>query len=331
MDKLVLDKNELLNILKPLTKSYEIIGPVEEDENIYFRPVDCIDDVIWEFDNAVNSIKEFFFPQRQILYEVKRSGVISVEAGSEKKRVLLFARPCDVRAVTILDKLFISDYEDRAYTSSRKNTIIVGLSCLKPREGCFCLSIGGNPFGIEGMDVSIAVIDEGKFLTSIVTNRAKDILEGKGIKAQKEELQKAERLKKKAEQSIKREIHIPQDLLKAFESDYWKDISWACLKCGVCTYLCPTCHCFDIVDEGFFRVRCWDTCSSDTFTRMASGEDPRKNKFKRYRQRIYHKFSYYKQNFDEYACVGCGRCTEYCPVKTDVVEIINNINEKVLL
>ncbi len=329
MDKLVLNKNELLNILKSLINSYEMIGPVKEDEKIYFRSINCLDDIIWEFENTINSIKDFFFPPRQVLYELKQSGVKRVVTDSVKKRIILLPHPCDVRALRILDKLFISDYEDRVYASLRKNTIIMGLSCRESGEHCFCLSLGGNPFDIEGMDVSITAMDNDKFLIRTITDKGKDILEGKGKKAGKEELQNFERLKKRAEESIKRGIHIPEELLEKFGSDYWKDISMACLKCGICTYLCPTCHCFDIVDEGFFRIRCWDTCSSNTFTRMASGEDPRKQKFKRYRQRIYHKFSYYRETFGEYACVGCGRCTWHCPVKTDIVEIVNNIvNEK---
>ena len=89
--------------------------------------------------------------------------------------------------------------------------------------------------------------------------------------------------------------------------------------------MCPTCHCFDIVDEGYLRLRCWDTCSSSTFTRMAAGEDHRRQKESRYRQRIYHKFSYFEENFGTYACVGCGRCSRYCPVKIDIVEIVNGI------
>lgn len=328
MDETVFGKKELLQILKSVSDSCEIIGPVMEDEKLYFRPVDCIDDIVWEFDNAVNSIKEFFFPQRQALYELKQAEIRTFEPDIEKKRIVLFPRPCDVRALTILDKLFMGVYEDWAYRTLRENTVIMGLSCRKPGPRCFCLSIGGNPFGMEGMDVSITAVESDKYILNMVTDRGKVIFEGKGRRADKQEVQRFERLKKQAEESIKREIHIPEDLLEAFESDYWKEVSEACLKCGVCTYLCPTCHCFDIVDERFCRIRCWDTCSSDAFTRMASGEDPRKNKFKRYRQRIYHKFSYYKENFEEYACVGCGRCAQYCPVKTDIVEIVSTVNEK---
>ena len=319
-------KEELLEIVKSLSESCEIIAPVEEDEKLYFRHVDRIDDIVWEFDNTVNGIKEFFFPRRRILYELKGDKIRTFASDTEKKRVILFARPCDARALTILDRLFMGDYEDRSYKSLRENTVIIGLSCRDPGPRCFCLSIGGSPFGVAGMDFSITALGDDRYILSTITDKEKLFFEAKGKSAGQKEVQRHEMLKIKAEGSVRRKIRISEDLMQAFESDYWKEVSEACLKCGVCTYLCPTCHCFDIVDEKFFRISCWDTCSFPAFTRMASGEDPRKDKFKRYRQRIYHKFGYYKENFGEYACVGCGRCTQHCPVKTDIVEIVSNVD-----
>ncbi|MCM8801667.1 MAG: 4Fe-4S dicluster domain-containing protein, partial [Candidatus Omnitrophica bacterium] len=38
-----------------------------------------------------------------------------------------------------------------------------------------------------------------------------------------------------------------------------------------------------------------------------------------------HKFDYFKKNFGENLCVGCGRCIRYCPVKMDIAEIVNKI------
>jgi len=324
MESLVLQKNEFTKILKRAMNDHEVIGPREEDGRVYFRPLECMDELIWEFDNTVNNIKDFFFPPRQELYELKEETIVTFENACAKKRIILFARPCDARALKILDKLFLEDYEDRLYKAARDNTTVMGLSCQAPDQRCFCLSLGGSPFGTEGLDVLITAFQNDRLIISLITEKGEDIFKGKGNKAKQEELQSFERVKKKAEESVKREIRIPENLPDQFNSEYWRDVSRACISCGVCTYLCPTCHCFDIVDEENLRIRCWDTCSFNNFTRMASGENPRKNKFERYRQRIYHKFSYYKINFDDFACVGCGRCSSYCPVKMDIVEIVNN-------
>ena len=39
-----------------------------------------------------------------------------------------------------------------------------------------------------------------------------------------------------------------------------------------------------------------------------------------------HKLVYYPNNHDGvYACVGCGRCTEKCPVHLDIVKVIKKL------
>ncbi len=324
MDMLILNKHELIDNIKSLFKDYEIVGPSQLDGKLYFRPVKSMDEVVWDFVNPVNNIKDFFFPPSQVLYELRQDRIKAFEPDTKKKRIILFAKSCDTRALNLLDKLFIGDYKDTSYTARRETTTIIGLSCLEPADRCFCISLGGGPFATKGMDVSISPVRKDKFLLHILTDKGKDIIAEQGTRPEREELSLTEALKQKAEEAIKRKINIPSDFFEKFDSDYWKGVSQACIKCGICTYLCPACHCFDIIDEGYFRIRCWDTCSSDTFTKMAAGEDHRKQKYKKYRQRIYHKFQYYKENFGEIACVGCGRCTTYCPVKMDIVEIVNN-------
>jgi ferredoxin len=179
------------------------------------------------------------------------------------------------------------------------------------------------------MDLALTPLEGERFLARGVSDKGKALLASLGGKqAGEAELKAVEELRKSAEAAIRRSIQVPdrQSMDERFDSPYWWEASRACLACGICSYLCPTCHCFDIVDEGYLRLRCWDTCSSDTFTRMAAGENHRKLKGSRYRQRIYHKFSYFSENFDTHACVGCGRCTRHCPVKIDIVEIVNGID-----
>ena len=69
-------------------------------------------------------------------------------------------------------------------------------------------------------------------------------------------------------------------------------------------------------------------CQYPAFTLEASGHNPRTSSRERMRQRIMHKFSYYVKNFDEVACVGCGRCIENCPINLDLREIVTIIKEE---
>jgi ferredoxin len=117
-----------------------------------------------------------------------------------------------------------------------------------------------------------------------------------------------------------------------FDSALWDGIGERCVACGVCTYLCPTCHCFDIQDETHrgegARVRNWDTCQFELFTRHASGHNPRSAQSRRVRQRIMHKFQYGPRNTGMPFCVGCGRCVAYCPVNIDLRRILDDIRHR---
>ncbi|MDZ7838061.1 MAG: 4Fe-4S dicluster domain-containing protein [Actinomycetota bacterium] len=64
-----------------------------------------------------------------------------------------------------------------------------------------------------------------------------------------------------------------------FGAEAWKEVSKKCIGCGACTFVCPTCYCFDIRDEKDNqqgkRYRCWDFCTSYLYTLEASGHNPR--------------------------------------------------------
>jgi sulfhydrogenase subunit beta (sulfur reductase) len=331
----ILERKTLTDFFKSRLADTEIIAPAEVEGRLYFRQLDGrggLSELVWPAADllTVNSIKEFFFPRRQELYEQRPDRIVPRAAPEAKQRLLLFVRPCDARGLTILDRVFLGEVEDDSYRRARQRTTVVGLHCLEPDRHCFCTSLGGGPFETEGMDLALTPLEGERFLAQEVTQKGEALLTTLGGKeAGKADREILEELRKAAEAAIQRTIEVPapQTMAERFDSPYWREVSRSCLTCGICSYLCPTCHCFDIVDEGYLRLRCWDTCSSDTFTRMAAGEDHRRQKHSRYRQRVYHKFSYFKESFDIHSCVGCGRCTRHCPVKIDIVEIVNGIAE----
>ena len=336
----------------------ELIAPVEIEGKSYFRALEGgLEEMQWLTQTSpsgktrtstepgptaegraaspltVNSLKEFFFPRRQELYIQRPEGITPVDPAPERPRLVLFARPCETRALAILDRLFLGETRDTSYAAHREATTIVGLRCLEPDEYCFCSSVGGSPFGTEGMDLALTPLDGERFCAEALTEKGEALLSSASLPAgESSEPGQAERelleaLRSKAEAAVSRRLVLPdpEAMEERFDSPYWREVSRACLTCGICSYLCPTCHCFDIVDEGYLRVRCWDTCSAENFTRTAAGENHHRNKHTRYRQRVYHKFSWFKENYGTVACVGCGRCARQCPVKIDIVEVVNGI------
>jgi ferredoxin len=139
---------------------------------------------------------------------------------------------------------------------------------------------------------------------------------------------------KKLKRGVKDVAKIPPELKEMFESPFWDEESMSCLRCGICTYLCPTCHCFDISDEVTsispfegYRIRTWDNCQFPDFTMHSSGHNPRPDKASRLRQRIMHKYQYFVELYDHYQCTGCGRCISKCPVGIDIIEVLNKVRD----
>ena len=117
-----------------------------------------------------------------------------------------------------------------------------------------------------------------------------------------------------------------------FDDPAWATLSEACLGCGTCTFVCPTCQCYDIRDfdcgRGVLRYRCWDSCMYADFTKMSAGQ-PRLTQKERFRQRFMHKLVYYPENNNGlYSCVGCGRCVKKCPISMNIVKVMKTIGGK---
>ncbi|MEW5785190.1 MAG: 4Fe-4S dicluster domain-containing protein [Bacillota bacterium] len=287
-------------------------------------------------DNTLVPPKAVVFPQTETLYRYQL-GQTEMEAPRlEGEAVLLGVRPCDGRAMQLVEKLFRWDVDDPYYLKRRELTTVVGLACSEPGLNCFCTSVGGGPASTEGLDLLLIDLGESYFLDAVtgkgqaLLNDVQELLE----EAPAEAVKRKEQAAAAAEAKIRRRVDtagVPAGLPGLWEDPLWQRNAAACLGCGACTYLCPTCHCFDIQDEveGFAARRCrmWDSCMFEEYTRHTSGHNPRPTRRERTRNRINHKYNYFVNKFDVIACVGCGRCVNLCPVNIDIIEILRQVKE----
>jgi ferredoxin len=251
-----------------------------------------------------------------------------------EKTVLFGVRPCDARSFTLLDMLFDQEkYKDPYYIDKRAKTTIVALACVHPPyTTCFCTSVDGSPVDSVGVDLLLTDLGN-EYLAEFITPKGEELLAAFGGSPAGVDAEKAkEGIAAKAAEEIA--SHIPAHEIKPildthFEDPFWNTLHQKCLACGTCTYLCPTCHCFDISDEvkrnDGIRIRNWDSCMFPMFTKETSGHNPRSSQKERWRQRVMHKFRYYPDNFNAIACVGCGRCVMACPVNLDIRKIVTDI------
>lgn len=290
--------------------------------------------------NTARSPKDLFFPQVENLVGFRVTGkqIDLIETRDETEPFVLFGvRACDVKSFDILDRVFLSKPCDTYYKSRRENATIVSLACKRPAETCFCNNFGvdaGEPGGdvscwITGGDIYLREnTEKGKRLMDSIP-----VLEECGdeaVERAKNELKKV--MEKLPLKSLSLERFKEENTLSLFNDGRWAKLSESCLGCGSCTFVCPTCQCYDIKEfkngNEVRRFRCWDSCMYSDFTKMSAGQ-PRPTQKERFRQRFMHKLVYFPANNDGvYGCVGCGRCLIRCPISMNIAKVIKTLGEE---
>ena len=339
MEKRLIKKDALAGIARKMTGDFAVWAPVKKEDNVLFAPLGSDDEPFFAYLNSKNAPKNVFFPHTETMMKYTRTPqgmVFSSEVNEAGQSVLFGVRPCDAHSFVVLDKLFDQEkYKDQYYIAKRQNTTVITLACVKPPYAtCFCTSVDGEPVSSEGADILLTDIGD-EYLVELVTEKGAKLAGYFGdTKADAPAEAKKAELAAKAKEAIKSKVpaHEVKPILdKNFDHPFWDTIHAKCLACGTCTYLCPTCHCFDISDEVVgsdgIRLRSWDSCMFPLFTKETSGHNPRPSQKERWRQRTMHKFKYYIDMFNTIGCVGCGRCVMYCPVNLDIRKVVEDISK----
>ena len=292
---------------------------------------------------TTRSAKDFFFPKTEHLvsYEMSGKEVKVVDPRKDVEDFVIFGvRACDARGFTAIDNVYLNmNPVDSYYKNRREHGTVIVLACNEPAKTCFCSTFGidaslAKPAG----DVSCWLAD-GKYYFEANTDKGKAFVENAKSALEDADTSAVEACKKDIAEKVEKLpfAHLDlskfhgKDMLKIFNSKIWDKVSEPCVGCGTCTYVCPTCMCFDVRDfatsNGVRQIRCWDSCMYNDFTQMAA-ENPRHTQKERSRQRFMHKLMYYPMAHDGmFSCVGCGRCVENCPVNMNIVKVIKAVNE----
>ncbi len=344
MGNKIIHKDRMADLIGDLMEGSEVIAPVVKGKQVFFKPIASAEDVSWEFGNSTVSPTEYIIPQSEVVFQYKQRGTdVSVQYQVEEtQRTIIGIRPCDVHGLRMMDRVFKGKFPDPYYLTRRKNTTLIAMECSDPCASCFCSSFDTGPNVEDGAGADIGLTDLGEtYYVRVFTERGQALVErSANLFTESTEQDDAARQQVVAEAKgkIRRTLEVDglaDALGKMFESDYWLKISSKCIECGSCTYLCPVCYCFDVTDscnhisEGE-RVRCWDACTFKSFAMLSGGHNPRPTIKENYRQKMYHKFLFAVQRYDEPLCVGCGRCLVSCPVHLDIVRVLNEAKQEVV-
>jgi len=304
--------------------------------SIEYGPVQSPDEMDLDGPQPSRSLKEAVFPPTEVLFrwrQAKSAVEIEEVPVSFKETVVVGARPCDAAALEILDRVMGWDFRDELWFGRRQATTVLALACTRCDESCFCTAVGLSPASTRGADWFLTPV-EGGFEVEVLTLKGQALLERHKARCPEAEGSTTKRVAD-LEQEVRAHLDVRPDRIRAwlethFDDALWKRLALRCHGCGACAFVCPTCHCFDMVDEpdgidGGARRRNWDTCQSALFTLHGSGYNPRKDQAARFRQRILHKFAIYPKRFGEVLCTGCGRCVRVCAAGMDLVAILAEI------
>ena len=288
--------------------------------------------------HTVRSPKDFFFPQTETLMKFRVAGksVEIIDTRTEAEPFVVFGvRACDARAFDVLDRVFLADPVDTFYQNRRTHGVIVTMACTRPHETCFCGTFGIDPAAPAG-DIACwktddtlyldAKTDKGARLLASVASLTESADES-AVTAQQTEIRA--RMRRLPLATLRADAFGAGKTEAFFNHPAWATLSESCLGCGTCTFVCPTCQCYDIKDldtgHGVQRFRCWDSCMYSDFTKMSAGQ-PRLTQTERFRQRFMHKLVYFPTNNDGmFSCVGCGRCLAKCPIQMNIVKVMKTL------
>ncbi|MEZ4812353.1 MAG: 4Fe-4S dicluster domain-containing protein [Caldisericia bacterium] len=290
--------------------------------------------------------KEIIFPQTEKILTTRSTAgkILEIREAAEVENTVIFGvRPCDARGFMLLDNFFMDTkrkdggeqkHVDPQWIKHREKTLIFSVACTKPLSTCSCTSLGVQPADEKGSDL-LFIPDIGGYTVMQVSEKGKKFLadnksfftdEGNPAAAQAEANKKCESMI-----SFKIPTENAGKLMGLYKkTDVWEEVSMGCITCGVCTLLCPTCHCFETREiktrpDESEKIKCWDSCSFCTYSLEASGHNPRPTTADRFKNRILDKFEYHMTLYGEIACTGCGRCTDLCPAGISLADTLASL------
>ncbi len=339
-----LPKKRMGELFGLISSSRQLFLPMEKGGQFQFSRVDehtDLEGVSLDRLLTAGSAKELFFPQTQQIAAFRRRGK-EIELTSAETLTSAFVafgvRACDARSLEVLDRAFLGTPRDTMYEEKRSKGTVVTLACNEPEETCFCSVFSIDAASPKG-DVETWIAGDtlywrpGSEKGAELTQELDALLdpcseeEPEGLIQLKQQIRSI--IGKLPLGRLSLEQFRPEALQELFDDPAWQKLSEPCIGCGTCTFVCPTCQCFDIRDfdtgEGVQRFRCWDSCMYSDFTTMAHG-NPRTSQVERFRQRFMHKLVYYPANHDGlYSCAGCGRCVSKCPNSMNMVKVMKTL------
>jgi ferredoxin len=326
MQMKVMPKHLLEAWVDRLRQHYRIVGPKSLHGATVFGEIEHFDDLAMDYSYTVLPAKKYLLPPREELFQFNAQ-TMEMEANVETVPTVIFGlHTCDLHAIMLMDKINYTGFADQHYIARREQITLVSIECGTPCNAkAFCKDMGTYTLP-EHYDVHLTDLGD-RYIVDIGSEKGERLFEGctalwsplveDQARLNQYMAEKWPHFEHKLDFDV---TELPDVLARNSRSPVWDEIGEKCLACGQCTQVCPTCLCFDVVDEIDLnlekgkRVRVWDSCLLEKFAVVAGGHNFRTARAKRLRHRFFRKGKYQYEAYGVLGCVGCGRCSVACPV-----------------
>lgn len=334
-----LPEEKVYEFLERLKGHGPLYAPVKVSEKcVDFREIDDVRDVVFNYTRTLTPPKKYFFPPKEIMFRYDMEKVEMYEPDIPDTNFTIFGvHHCDIVGLRILDTIYMDDMPDIYYTARRTHGIIIGISCM-PDEYCFC-NIRRTDFADKGFDLFLHEVKDGYMVRvgSVKGHKIVDAETDLFTDYTHDDIEEMVRFEAKRQMSFSSSgnwDNMRYILELKLDHPAWERESEKCLGCGLCTLVCPTCRCYDVRDipeldgKTGVRIRRWDSCQYWSHGLVAGGHNFRESKIERFKNRYLCKNAYCAPVTTAY-CVGCGRCTYFCPAGIDFKKVLMEIRGEI--
>lgn len=275
------------------------------------------------------SPKRYLYPPIETTFTHNLKTASTNTASTPDPFVLFGLSLAELEAITYLDEIMTRPTIDFFYERRRKRAVLIGLT-----DERFDLPPGG--------DLILRELENKHYEVVSVTPKGRAIIKltSSAIIQEKKTPPKKKYRKNSTMKDLRKLLLAPELLKDAVKWSWdgfpaiWKRLEGECMGCGICTYVCPLCHCFSIEDKleltGLCAARCrsWSACTLPEFSSVAGGHKFHQSIKERYYNWYFHKFVRGYTEYGKSQCVACGNCLSECPARIDIEKILVEIVDK---
>jgi len=318
---LSIQTKDLKHFITEVIEKWPTYGPIEDKTAVSsryrFAKLTKAKDFVLHYGPTVIPPKKYLFPAKEDVFRFEKGEILPP---TNREFVVFGVNKRDGEGLFYLDKVFSTPVPDPHYASRRKNMRLVVIDSLPPSNNIDC-------------DLYLQIADKGHLEAYTFSEFGEKLVRGNKLFGHRAEVGSI---------SVR---HMPDDVVfhprlaeiieKSRNHPVWDRLAETCFACGICSYVCPLCYCYEEDDKVAItpdvandikgsRVRRWDSCMLPDFAAVSFANARPEVKDRIYNW-YYHKFVRMPREFGFPGCVDCGRCIVFCPAKINYRDVLEEL------